>query len=224
MSKAKKGTKENPIVINVSDLANAAKKLRDAELKEGRTINIIEAKIKDDFCHYSYEVIKGKDTGFTHSVKGTGIIDDDMRTAFSKLNVHLAVIDDVYKHSDIQIGNIDSMHSDELALLYNVTGFKIKGAEDNASIILVGNKYLSAGARMELEAPKIAIDSLSSYKWYNELKAASDTCLEEVALYHYGKYTPVEKEEEEEDDPNQGNLFDKDSTVESEEEFENAKM
>lgn len=202
MAKTKKETTPD---VSIKDFTKAAKSLMEAEKRDGRSINILEAQIKDDFCLYTYEVVKGKDTGFTHKVKGTGIIDDDMRKAFSRLNVHLAVIDDVYKHSDIQIGDIDSMHNDELALLYYVSGFKIKGGEDNASIVLLGNKYLSAGSRMEMEAPKIAIDSLSSYKWYNELKTASDKCVEEVSLYHYGKYTPVEKDEDE-DDPQQGKM------------------
>jgi hypothetical protein len=110
MSK-RNGTKNKSVVIE-------APALEKVFAKEDSTISITGAEIKDDFCHYSYEIISGKPAGFTHNVKGTGIIDDDMRTAFSKLNVHLAVIDDVFKHSDITIGDIDKMHNDDLALLY----------------------------------------------------------------------------------------------------------
>jgi hypothetical protein len=161
-------------------------------------ISIVKAEIKDDFCNYDYEVTEGKATGFTHGVKGKGVIDDDMRTAFSKLAVHLAVIDDMYKHSGKTIEDIDQHHSDELATLYSVTGFKIVGGEDSEAIILIGNKYLSGGSRMKLESPKTSIDASSSYKWWNELKTAADKCREEVSMYHNGKYTIEEVEEEEE--------------------------
>lgn len=176
-----------------------AKKLMQADASEGRSVAIKEAKIKDDFCNYTYEISGGKSVGFIHNVSGKGVIEDDLRTAFSRLNVHLAVIDDVYKHSDTQIGDIDKMHNDDLALLYTCTGFKVQGDEDNENIVLMGTKYLSSGARMELKTPKIPIDNLSSYPWHNELKTEADKCRDEVALYHYGYFTPVQEEEPQED-------------------------
>lgn len=224
-----KTKKNEPVVINMEALSRAAKKLMDAEKKNDRSINILEAQIKDDFCHYKYEVISGKDIGFKHKVEGIGIISDDMRNAFNKLKVHLAVIDDVYKHSNIEITDIDTKHTDELALLYYVTGLKIKGGEEDEAVILIGNKVLSAGSRMELETPKVPIDSLSSYTWHNELKDAVDQCREEVALYHYGKYTPVQKDEEEEEDPKQAKIdfSKKENDTDTEQvdaDFENAKV
>lgn len=167
-------------------------------VKDDTTIRIISADIKDDYCHYSYEVITGIGSGDTHTVKGsTNIIDDDMRTAFSKLNPHIACIDDIFKHANVEVKNIDSMGNDDLTLLYEVTGFKIKGAEENESVILKGTKYVSAGGRMELDkTPQIPIDNTSSYKWYNELKAAVTKCREEVELYRGGKYTVAEEDEE----------------------------
>lgn len=178
-------------------MGRKAKEVKMSKITD-RSFDIKEAVIKDDFCNYSYEVTEGKATGFTHQVKGKGIIEDDLRNAFAKLNVHLAFIDDVYKHSDVNFPDIDKMHNDELALLYTVTGFKIKGIEENEAIILIGNKHLSAGGRMELESPKIPIDDLSSYKWFKALKSVSNLCREEVALYHEGKYTVVEEEDEDE--------------------------
>lgn len=195
---AKKSTKtksKGTIVVSLSDFARAASKIKSDEQDSGRTISVLEAQLKDGFCHYSYEIITGQGAGFVHKVKGTGIIEDDMRSAFNLLNVHLAFIDDVYKHSGIKFPDIDKMHNDDLALLYEVTGFKIRGSDENEDVILIGSKHLSAGSRMELESPKIPLDNLSSYKWYNELKESISKCREEVALYHYGKYTPVKEEE-----------------------------
>jgi hypothetical protein len=82
-------------------------------------------------------------------------------------------------------------------------------------------KYVSsAGGWEEIKSPEITLDSLSPYKWWNELKAASDKAREEVSLYKEGNYTPVEVEEE--DDNQQGNLFDKSPDEKTEEEFAQA--
>lgn len=169
-------------------------------LNEDEKVFIIkDAAIKDDFCNYSYEIVSGICLGDIHAVKGKGIIDDEMRNAFAALNVHLACIDDVFKHSGIEISNIDDMIDNELTFLYNVTGFKIKGSKDDEQIILIGNKYASsAGGRIELEMPKVPLDNLSSYKWYNELKIAADNARREVELYKGGKYTTPEIEEPQE--------------------------
>lgn len=164
-----------------------------------RPYTIATVQIKDGFCNYSYNIIKGIGTGDTHTVKGSGIVKDDMRTAFNKLNVHLAFMDDIFKHAGIEVDDIDTLHNDELTLLYTVTGFKIKGDEDNESIVLMGTKYVSGGGgRIEMETPKVALDNLSSYVWYNELKAAAAAARLEVALYKEGKYDSPEVDEEEE--------------------------
>lgn len=167
---------------------------------EDRLVEIKSAQISDDFCNYSYEIIQGIGLSDTHTVKGSGIIDDDMREAFAVLNVHLAVIDDIFKHAQVEIVDVDKMHSHELATHFHVTGFSIKGDKENESIALIGNKYChSAGGRMEIKSPKIPMDNLSSYKWYNELKKAADDVRREIELYRNGKYTLPEKDETEED-------------------------
>lgn len=192
MSKGKKGSKENPVVIDAENLA----KLAEA-FKPKRAYEITGAVIKDDLCKYSYEVTEGIGIGDPHTVPSIHIIKDEMRKAFSMFNVHLAVLDDIFKHADVQFEDINKMHGEEFTGLYFVTGFQIKGSKDNESIILIGQKYVSqAGGRFELKTPKIPLDNLSSYKWYKELKAAADAAREEVALYKEGNYIEVEQEEE----------------------------
>lgn len=171
------------------------KKQQDSTEVTGPYI-IKEAAIKDDFCHYQYEVTDGTGFGDTHNVKGTGIVLNDMHHAFGKLNVHLACIDDVFAHSNTDIDDIDKFHGHELAALYHVTGIKIRGGKHNESVILVGSKHVnSSGGRIDLVTPKIPMDELSSYKWKNELKAAVDAIREEVRLYKEGKYEKVLEEE-----------------------------
>ena len=121
---------------------------------------------------------------------------DSLQEAFNKLNVHLACIDDVFKHSGIDVIDIDNHHNDELAMNYVISSFAVKGTSEYESVVLVGNKYVgSVGGRMEIKTPKVTIDNLSSYKWHNELKTAIEKCREEVALYKEGNCTvpePVE--------------------------------
>lgn len=185
----------------------AKKKKNEEQPQVGNEIQITQAAVKDDFCNYSYDVMSGVGQGDTHNVKGTGIIDDDLREAFARLNVHLAAIDDVFKHSGEEVTNIDAVRGHQLVGLYHVTGFKIRGTRDSESIILLGTKFVnSSGERMELETPRIPLDDLSSYRWHAELQAAADQAREEVELYRQGKCTPVE--EREESNPDQLNITD----------------
>lgn len=177
---------------------NEAKNDSDLIVQNDKPFLIKEASIKDGFCNYSFEIIKGVGLGDTHGVKGSGLVMDDMHTAFSKFNVHLAAIDDVFKHSGIEVENIHTMHNHDLTFLYNVTGFKIKGSQEDESIVLIGSKYVgSAGGRIELETPKIPLDNSSSYKWAYELKEAATNARIEVSLYKEGKYQPVDEDVEE---------------------------
>jgi len=169
--------------------------------KADETIEIIFAEIKDDFCNYHYSIKAGMSNGFVHKVTGKGIIDEDMRKAFSALNVHLCAYDDAFKLSGIEITDINAMEFDDLATNYYVSSFKLQGGEESNSIILVGNKFVSSGSRMGLTTPKIILDNLSSYKWTEQLQAAADACCQEVLAYHSGKYTVPVVEEEEPEEP-----------------------
>lgn len=172
-----------------------------------KEFTIKEASLKDGLCNYLYEISTGVNKGDTHGVKGSGIILDDLKNAFQKFNVHLAVIDDSFKLSGIEIDDIDTQHNSDIAYNYLVTGFKITGHLDNESIVLIGSKFVStAGGRISLVTPKIPMDHASSYKWYNELKAAADQARLEVEEYKAGKFTVTE--ENKEDELDQPGLFD----------------
>jgi len=189
-------------------MAKGKKKKNEEQLTTGRSFSIIEASVKDDFCNYTYEVIEGIGIGDKHKVEGSGIVKDGLLNAFSKFNAHMAVIDEVFKHSKIEIEDIGALHVHELSELYRVSGFKMKSTKGYETVKLTGTKYVSsAGGWMELKSPEITLDNLSSYKWYNELKTVCDNARLEVALYKEGNYTPVKKDEEEKDDKGQGNLF-----------------
>lgn len=200
MPKTKNGSKTKG-APGVKLSGGARTRVSAMEAVDKHTFTITDAKLKDDLCHYGFEITEGAGLGDPCNIKGSNLIKDEMREAFAQLRVHLAFIDDVFKYQGVEIEDIDKMHGHELTGLFNVTGFKIKGGDENESIILIGNKYLSSGSRMELESPAIPLDNLSSYKWYNELKSASDAVRLEVALYKEGFYTPVKEEEDEDSEP-----------------------
>ena len=182
MAKAKKGTPENPVT---------GKDKAEINLPE---YVITGAKLNDGKVDFSYRIQKGIHAGEVTNTKGVGIFFDSLQEAFNKFAVHLAVIDEAYKHKGVEIEDIDTMHLDELATTYQVASFKITGEDDAESIILIGSKYTALGD-ISIQTPKIPLDSLSSYKWYNELKAASDDVREEVALYKEGNFEIPEVEE-----------------------------
>lgn len=186
----KKVGKKNPFAAILGDY------------KEGeREYKIIEASIEDEKCNYVFQVIHGKKLGEKHTVKGPLIAMKSLFESMSKFNVHLAVLDDAYKLSDVQIGDIDRCHNEEITLKYQTNGFKIKGIGENETIELIGTKYSqTAVGRMAIATPKISMSKLSHYKWWNELKAASNNAREEVALYNEGNGTPVNIDDEEEQD------------------------
>lgn len=172
------------------------KQKKTIEVTDEKPFIIISAVIKDDFCEYEYEVKTGTGIGDVHKVKGKGIVDTDLTEAFQKLNVHLAHIDDVFKHTNTTVDDINDFHAHALTYLYRVNGFKVKANGDNETIILTGIKIVSTShEQISITTPRIPLDSLSSYPWWNELKEAADLVRDEVEQYKNGKCTPVEVEQ-----------------------------
>lgn len=211
MAKQTNGDKPKRTKIITTPMGINQKKQHDdeppaADKGPGKMI-FVNVAIKDGFCNYSYQMEGGKADGFIHKVDGKGIVENDFNNAFQLLNVHLAIIDEVFKHNSIDITNFHAMHAHELTYNYSVTGFKITGGEENEAVILLGNKYLGTGDRMELKTPKTMLNNHSSYKWYEELLAAVNKCKEEAQRYHDGNYTlPMKKEKKSKKDKS-GDLF-----------------
>lgn len=179
-----------------------------------KEFEITQADIKDGLCNYSFKVTDGVHVGDFHSVKGNGMVLDDMTDAFRRLNVHLAIIDDVFKHSKIKIDSIAKMHNHELTALYMVTGFKISGVSENESVIFKGTKYVQNGGHIDLVTPKITLDKLSSYEFHEELNSALMAARTEVEDYKEGKFIPVSPEDYE--NPKQMKITDQISDAEME--------
>jgi hypothetical protein len=203
-------------------MAKGKNKKKDDEEVEIKSPIIMAGSINDGLCNYTYSIKKGIGKGFTHNVKGVGIIDVEMEIAFHMLSAHLAVIDDVFFHSGEDIASMKEVRKHPNAKRYNVTGFKIKGAEEEEFVILTGTKQIECSNHfMNIETPKIPLDNLSSYKFHDELKAAVEKAREEVELYSNGKYT--EQEPEIKEDKDQLNIGSPEAQV-NEEEFEQGRV
>lgn len=208
MAKAnKKGTKENPVTekemkqILEREVANILDENGGSVERDKRAYKITSASIKDDFCNYRYEITRGLGLNDGHDVDGKGLVLDDLKDAFLKFRVHMAWVDGLFRNRGLEVKDIDAFHDDEFVSHYVITGFKIYGSGDNEAVVLMGNKYCPGfSERMKVTTPRIGMDNLSGYQWYNELKAAADVAREEVALYKEGKCIVVKDEEDEEED------------------------
>lgn len=176
------------------------------EEKVLKPLAITSAAIKDDFCNYSYDITDGIAIGSSHNVKGSGLVKKTMHEAFDMFNAHLAYIDQAFKLSGIEVKSIDKMHNHELTANYAVSEFKIIGEEDNEAVILIGTKLIDMLGHIKITTPKVAIDKLSGYNFFKELKIAADKAREEVEAYQNGNFDIVEKPEKA--DPNQLTIAD----------------
>jgi hypothetical protein len=182
------------------------------EPKEEKPFHITQASIVDDFCHYTVEHLHGIQRGeLSGNKKRLMIIDKDMRTAFKKFAVHMAVIMDIFKHAGQETDSldIDKLHGHEIAWLFDVSGFEIQGKEENEGIVLVGT-YSTAFGRVPIKTPKVMLDKSSSYKFYNELKVAADDARYEVEEYRAGRkgeLIPEDDKKPEKENPKQTKLY-----------------
>lgn len=169
-----------------------------------KAYNITDAVLRDDYCNYGMRILIGPKAGEISGTRGKNIIDDDLRHAFGALNVHLAAIDRVFWAAGIT-DDIDTLHGEELALLYNVHGFRLMGDEGDLSVILMGSKDVAMGHRQKINTVAVPLEGSSSYKWYEQLLAAIEHCQAEIEAYKEGKW--VVDENAAATSPNQLKIF-----------------
>lgn len=151
-------------------------------------VKIKKAKIKDDiFLEVEYtEDLPGhskKDTKLTCTVP----VHDDLKTAFSKLDKHLAILcDEIELPSKVK--DIDQWQPDELSS-FVVKGFTVIGNDENAGCTLSGMKDGKYGV-VNLNTPFQKYET-SDYKHIDVLSADIESCVYEVEQYLFeGKRAP----------------------------------
>ncbi|HEX7906254.1 MAG TPA: hypothetical protein VF487_20410 [Chitinophagaceae bacterium] len=165
---------------------------------ETPAIEIKAAKLKDDFCNYSYELTEGVTAGDVCNRSGASIVHDDMKLSFKNLNVHLAVICEEISPNEIDIDNLPDINNETLKGKekqlakridsFAVSAFKIDGTGENEGVVLIGTKKLSSGDYLKLEAPKVKWSE--NYDFIQELMADVSECKNEVEEYMNGKTAP----------------------------------
>jgi hypothetical protein len=178
---AKKARKKK-VVINITDLIR-------------KPLEIVSATLKDGRCNYKYKLNNGPTPNFIHTVTGEGLYHHDLHNAFSSLNVHAAFIDDTFKTAGLEVNSFETIENNALTGAFDIHQVKVTGHEETKCVYLIGTKYVdSLKDRQPYTSPKIPIGK-RTYKFYNELDASVELCINEVEEYNKGKFAPVEEEE-----------------------------
>lgn len=143
-------------------------------------VKIKKAKIKDDlFLEVEYtEELEGhskKDTKLTCTVP----VHDDLKSAFSSLDMHMAIIFDELSPKELtkKIGD------------YKARGFSISGNDDNEGVTITGYKEGKYGT-CNINTPTQKYET-SEYSGINNLAEVIEECLHEVNEYLFnGKRAP----------------------------------
>lgn len=221
MAKTKK-----TVTLSPADIDRLERRNNAMELIRDKDYSIIKADLKDDICTFKFLVLEGAGAGRVHSVNDSiHIVEPELRKAFEKFKVQLALISGAFADSKTEIDDIDKFHEHEITDLFTVTGFEIHGTEADPKIKLIGNKYVSESrGRVDIKTHKVSMDNLGGYKWYNELKQAADDACMEVALYKEGYYEPLPEDEEEDANQIKMDLFGGDQPGVTDNEFETGKV
>lgn len=161
---------------------------REVKRLINRPYDIMGIMVTDGFGTYDVKVLDGEMAGEKSKVTGPLIVDQDLRDALTRLCVHMAIIDMAFNHSNIEVQSLEDVRDHHLVEDYDVEGIKIKGADENVKVSIIGSKYLTTcTGRMTCVTPYILLDAGTEYKWYNELLEDVKRLCEEVALYKEGK-------------------------------------
>lgn len=159
------------------------------ELEElPKDITIVEAKIHDGFCNYKYELLTGANAGDTIGVTGTNEVHPDMIKVFERLNVHLAIINDMFKYGKHKAKGLDEFKEHEYTGLFNAYKWTSAGDTDAETIKLFGYKWVENGGNTKFDTPNIDLEG--TYKYSEDLKEVIAACRVEVELYRTGKQAP----------------------------------
>lgn len=165
-------------------------KLKKVETEEVpvKPILITNATIKESICSYGYEINAGPCSGDqVKNRQGSQIVHEDMEKCFAALNVHLAILDDHFMGPEHMAMNMTLDQMADEASQYFISGFKVKGQDENESFTLLGGKYVKHGS-ISLESPKIS--KTNAYPFWEELSESMAAARTEVEKYMEGKAAP----------------------------------
>ena len=116
-------------------------------------------------------------------------IHPDLENAFKKLVPHFALLTEEVSQG-IVAGTIEQNYPfHELLDKFTVTGFSLGGSGDSEGVVIIGNKELVTGKKVNFNSPFQTFydDSSEAYPYTHELKQDVNAVIYEVEQYMEGK-------------------------------------
>jgi hypothetical protein len=133
--------------------------------------------------HLKYVYMIPKSTGDDKiSRTGGGTVHPDLVNTFARFDVHLSALAYQPDEMDVEDGTINPC---------STTGFKLKGADDDQSIIIIGTRQLPNGKTLQISTPEQKYaDDLYTYEGTPDMLDVITDSIHEVEQYLQGKHAP----------------------------------
>lgn len=159
-------------------------------------MDIIKAKIVNDFnleVEYKELVECSEDyrANIEVSKKIPYEVHDDLKSSFSELTVHLALLCELLDPSIPLAFGLESDATKKCLDGLKVTGFSIGGTDEHEGVTIIGRKNLKSKKVLNLVAPFTKWeDENMPYSFSSELYSSVHKAISEVVLYIEGKKKP----------------------------------
>lgn len=158
------------------------------------SITITHAKIikgKSDVKHLSVSFLRSLSDGKKASCEEEfpNEIHEDLKNAFGKLDVHLAIVTESIDETEIEL--LDDFTETNIVDNIHAASFALVGSE-NSSIVISGHKILKSGKAFNFNSPSVNLneDDENAYQFSAELKDALVIIKDECEAYMNGKHAP----------------------------------
>lgn len=155
-------------------------------------MEIKSATLRDGlFCTYAYEQHLSNDISNKTKTTSDLPVHDDLKNAFGKLNVHMAIICEDLLPAEVDLDSLEGVSESAKAIIdsFSATSIKMDGELGSDGVFISGTVKLSTGEILKLETPKINFSN-SKYALLSDLTINVYDLIEEVNLYIGGKRAP----------------------------------
>lgn len=159
------------------------------------TIDIKKAKLIEDATmelEYTETITpeEGPKVTLEWNLKNKHLVHDDLKNAFSKMVLHMAVICEIIDPMDHYIEELPAIYPKLLGKL-SVTGISIGGQDEYRGVTIIGRRKLDGGKVLNLVAPFTNFfTEHNSYAFESDLHTDTEKVISEVIEYLNGKHKP----------------------------------
>lgn len=145
------------------------------KIVEGKTLSVV------------YSIVDPEGKKATHAVDYESAIHEDLKRAFTKLDIHFGLITE-----NIDLADVENIEDFDLQLTENIhtTSYSKKNKEDDPGITLSGYKILKNGKALIMNCPytRFLEKEESCYKYIDNLESVLAIVDDEVQSYLAGKH------------------------------------